>query len=302
MLLSNPLAYPLLPSLGLTLVGLFASSLLALVISARGHWHVLVASVLFARWRAWLVIAPIFVAVVLSGVVPLAAFAAVLAVQGSREYARLTDLPSIDRQLLLGISACVPLLAIVAPTSLLGPALLAVPLLLSLPVILGQDVERGVPRLTRLVFGVWYLPVALSTLVLLERDARGGPGLLLALGLAVALSDVGAFTTGRIFGRRPLAPRLSPAKTWAGVVGNVLGAALGVGLVARAAPDAPLVLLVPVVAIGAVWGDLLESALKRAAQTKDSGACLPGFGGLLDRIDSLLVVLPFSYVLLTVTR
>ena len=189
-----------------------------------------------------------------------------------------------------------------APTTLLGPGLLALTLALSVPVLLGQDVERGVQRLTRLVFGVWYLPIALSALVLLARDVRGGPGLLLALGLAVALSDVGAFATGRMWGRRALAPRLSPSKTWAGVVGNVLGAALGLGLLARIAPDAPLVLLVPVVAIGAVWGDLLESLLKRSAHTKDSGACLPGFGGLLDRIDSLLVVLPLSYVLLEVTR
>lgn len=302
MLFSNPLAYPMLPPLGITLIGLFASSLLALLVAVRGQWRVLVASVLFERWRSWLVIAPLFVAVVLSGVVPLAVFAAALAVQGGREYARLADLPATDRWLLLGISACLPVLSVAAPTTLLGPGLLGLTLALSVPVLLSQDVERGVQRLTRLVFGVWYLPIGLSALVLLARDVRGGPGLLLALGLAVALSDVGAFATGRMWGRRALAPRLSPSKTWAGVVGNVLGAALGLGLLAWVAPDAPFVLLVPVVAIGAVWGDLLESLLKRSAHTKDSGTCLPGFGGLLDRIDSLLVVVPLSYVLLEVTR
>jgi phosphatidate cytidylyltransferase len=303
MLFSNPLAYPLLAPLGITLVGLFASALVALLVAVRGRWHALVASVLFQRWRAWLVIAPVFSVVVLCGVIPLALFAAALAVQGSREYARLADLhPVPDRWLLLGIAAGLPLVAVVAPTNLLGPGLLVLPLLLSLPILLTQDIERGVARIQRLVFGVWYLPVALAALVLLARDARGGPGLLLALGLAVALSDVGAFATGRIWGRRALAPRLSPAKTRAGVVGNVLGAALGLGLLAPMAPGAPLGWLVPVVALGAVWGDLLESLLKRAAHAKDSGACLPGFGGLLDRLDSLLVVLPFSYVLLEVTR
>jgi phosphatidate cytidylyltransferase len=302
MLFSNPLAYPLLPPLAITLVGLFASSLLALLVAVRGRWHGLGTSVLFQRWRAWLVIAPVFVGVVLSGVLPLAIFAAALAVQGSREYGRLADLPRADRWLLLGLAAGLPLVCVVAPTNLLGPGLLVLPILLSLPSLHSQDIERGVTRMSRLVFGVWYVPVALSALVLLARDARGGPGLLLALGLAVALSDVGAFTTGRIWGRRRLAPRLSPAKTWAGVVGNVVGAALGLALLARLAPSAPLVLLVPVVAVGAVWGDLLESLLKRSAQTKDSGACLPGFGGLLDRIDSLLVVLPCAYVLLAVTR
>ena len=108
MLFSNPLAYPMLPPLGITLIGLFASSLLALLVAVRGQWRVLVASVLFERWRSWLVIAPVFVAVVLSGVVPLAVFAAALAVQGGREYARLADLPATDRWLLLGISACLP--------------------------------------------------------------------------------------------------------------------------------------------------------------------------------------------------
>jgi phosphatidate cytidylyltransferase len=302
MLLSNPLVYPMLPALGLTLVGVFASSLLALSLAARGQWRVLIASVLFQRWRSWLVIAPMFSAAVLSGVLPLAVFAAALAVQGAREYARLTDLSAADRWLLLGISAGLPLMCVVAPIALLGPGLLLLPLLLTLPALLSQDVEHGVQRLTRLAFGVWYLPVALSALVLLARDERGGPGLLLALGLAVALSDVGAFTTGRMWGRRALAPRLSPGKTWAGVVGNVVGAALGLGLLAHLAPGAPLVPLVPVVALGAVWGDLLESLLKRSAQTKDSGTCLPGFGGLLDRIDSLLVVLPLSYLVLEVTR
>ena len=92
MLFSNPLAYPLLPPLAITLVGVFASALLALLATVRGRWHVLGTSVLFQRWRAWLVIAPVFVVVVLSGVVPLGLFAAALAVQGSREYARLADL------------------------------------------------------------------------------------------------------------------------------------------------------------------------------------------------------------------
>ena len=135
-------------------------------------------------------------------------------------------------------------------------------------------------------------------MVLLDRHPRGGPGLLLALVLAVALSDVAAFTTGRLLKGPRLAPRLSPNKTWAGVLGNVLGAALGLALLGHLAPDAPKALLIGTVGLGSVWGDLLESLLKRAAGAKDAGAWLPGFGGLLDRVDSLLVVLPLSYVVL----
>src|SRR5579859_3732685 len=147
MLLSNPLAYPLLPSLSLTLIGLFAGSLLALLVGVRGRWSVLAASVLFQRWRSWLVIAPVFSAVILLGVLPLAVFAAALAIQGGREYASLADLHSTDRWLLLALSAILPLISVSVPASLAQPGLLVLPLLLSAPVLLQQDVERGVQRM-----------------------------------------------------------------------------------------------------------------------------------------------------------
>jgi phosphatidate cytidylyltransferase len=302
MLLSNPLSYPMLPRLGLTLAGVFASSLVALLVAKGSQWQALQASVLFQRWRTWLLIAPLFSLVVLAGVLPVAIFAATLALQGGREYARLAGLQRIDRSVLYGLAACVPLAAAVVPTHLIGPGLLLLLLVSTLPALLDQDLEHGVERSTRLAFGLWYVPANLCLLVLLERDPAAGPGLLLALGLSVALSDVGAFTLGRLLGRRPLAPRLSPSKTWAGVLGSIIGAALGLRALAQFAPLAPLLALVPAVALGAIWGDLLESLLKRAAKTKDTGNWLPGFGGLLDRIDSLLIVLPLVYLVLEVAR
>lgn len=301
MLLSNPLAHPFLPALGWTLGGIFASSLVALLLSVHGQWQMLSASVLFQRWRTWLLIAPLFSLVVLAGPLTVAIFAAAAAVQGSREYARLAGLPLADRLVLLAGAIGVPLACLLLPSgSPLGLGLLVLPLLASLPALVQQDVEQGVRRVGRLGFGLWYLPVTLGLLVLLERHPHGGAGLLLALGLAVALSDVAAFSVGRLIRGPRLAPTLSPGKTWAGVVGNVLGAAAGLLLLAPLAPGAPLLVLVPVVALGAVLGDLLESLLKRGAGAKDSGAWLPGFGGLLDRVDSLLVVLPLSYVALEV--
>jgi phosphatidate cytidylyltransferase len=100
-------------------------------------------------------------------------------------------------------------------------------------------------------------------------------------------------------GRHPLAPRLSPNKTREGVVGNVLGAAVGflpflVLLQPWFEPPA-IVVLVLLVAVGSLWGDLLESAIKREAGVKDAAQWLPGFGGILDRIDSLLLVVPLVY-------
>jgi phosphatidate cytidylyltransferase len=302
MLLSNPIASPMWPTLGWTFFGLFGGSLLALLVNAHGRWRQLSSSVLFKRWRTWVAIAAIFTLAVLSGPLATAVFAAALAAQACREYSHLVDLSAADRRLLLCAAIGLPFACLILETAQLAAGLILIPLVASLPTLLSQDVRHGLQRLPRLAFGLWYAPLTLGLLVLLEREPHGGPGLILCLSLATALSDVGAFSVGRLLGRftPPLAVTLSPSKTLAGVAGNVLGAALGLLLLRPLAPEAPLLLLVPLVAVGAVWGDLLESLLKRAAGAKDAGDWLPGFGGVLDRIDSLLVVLPLAAVALAV--
>jgi phosphatidate cytidylyltransferase len=166
--------------------------------------------------------------------------------------------------------------------------------------VLRPDPTRALRDLGFAALGTIILPgmLAHGVVLVVERGALGA-ATFVALAVAVAFSDVGAFVVGRRFGRTPLSPLLSPAKTRAGVVGNLLGAALGVAvfgpvLVAGFGIGFTL-LIIPVVGVGAVWGDLLESAAKREAGQKDAGRWLPGFGGILDRIDSLLVVLPLAY-------
>lgn len=134
--------------------------------------------------------------------------------------------------------------------------------------------------------------------LVVERGAAGA-ALVAAVAIGCAGSDIGAFLVGRRLGGSPLAPRLSPNKTRAGLGGNVLGAIVGV---AFAAPALVPVFGVPalgglalVVAGGSVWGDLLESAAKREFGVKDAATWLPGFGGILDRVDSLLLALPLVY-------
>jgi phosphatidate cytidylyltransferase len=160
-------------------------------------------------------------------------------------------------------------------------------------------VRAGIRTFALAAFGFAYLPLLLGHLLLIHAWLPGGPGILLVVALATALSDVGAFTVGKLFGRHPLSPIVSPNKTWEGVVGNVLGAAIGTWLLAFALPPTMplgLVLALPiVVAVGAVWGDLLESLIKRELGVKDAGTWLPGFGGLLDRADSLVVTIPLIY-------
>jgi phosphatidate cytidylyltransferase len=131
--------------------------------------------------------------------------------------------------------------------------------------------------------------------------------LLLVLGL-VWVADIAAYFAGNAFGRRRLAPSISPGKTWEGVAGAL--AATLVYAILCAVPGAPLSPYVQ----GAAWagylgatallcgvsivGDLFESALKRRAGVKDSGSLLPGHGGILDRVDSIMPTLPIAAVLL----
>ncbi len=144
--------------------------------------------------------------------------------------------------------------------------------------------------------------------MLLYRD---GVLMLLSAAALVWIADIAAYFAGRAFGKRRLAPHISPGKTWAGVAGAliaVLGSAL---LLAAAAPQlrlfstwllqtlpfgSALLALALLVALSIV-GDLFESLLKRQAGVKDSGRLLPGHGGVLDRIDALLPVLPAAALL-----
>jgi phosphatidate cytidylyltransferase len=162
------------------------------------------------------------------------------------------------------------------------------------------DTGRAIRDLGMAAVGVILIAVLLAHGVALAvEQGDAGVALVVALAVACAFSDVGAFVVGRTFGRTPLAPRLSPNKTREGVLGNVLGAALGLAQFLPAIVPTfgvPFcVALAPVVAAGALWGDLLESAAKREAGVKDAGHWLPGFGGILDRIDSLLVTVALAY-------
>ena len=241
----------------------------------------------------------------MGGGLALALILALVIGQGLREYARLVGLPRAWAWALVAAGAGTPLVALLWPA--LFPALPFVLLLgATLPLLFGAGGAAGVRHLAFAALGWGYVAGFLTHALLLAQHGAGGPGLLLAVGVGTALSDVGAFVVGSRLGGRKLAPALSPNKTWAGLGGNVLGAAVGVALLAFALPVAGragwLLGLPLLIAGGAVWGDLLESAFKRAAGAKDAGTWLPGFGGLLDRLDSLIVVAPLVYYAWLIAR
>ncbi len=280
-----------------------AGGLGLILVAEHRHLRDLARRTLFLRWRTWAITAPLFGAAVM-GPLPLAVvFVSALSLQGMREYSRLVGLPRHYRIALYGAGIASAPVAALSLTVWRGmPPVLLV--LATLPPLFRQDVREGVRHLAYAALGFAYIPWLLTYFILVREHIAGGAGILLALGTAVAISDVAAFCAGKAFGRRPLAPELSPAKTWEGVAGNLVGAVLGVLLMGFAIPPGlnPVVhaALPLVVACGSVWGDLLESLIKRQFGAKDAGSWLPGFGGLLDRIDSLLVVLPLAYTVLVV--
>jgi len=140
---------------------------------------------------------------------------------------------------------------------------------------------------------------------LVELQARS-PWLVLAAMAAVWIADTAAYFSGRRFGRRKLAPRVSPGKTWEGVYGALAAVVLyalalspfarDAGFAGTPGPATALAFAAFAILVAAVSvvGDLFESQLKRHAGVKDSGALLPGHGGVLDRVDALLAAMPFA--------
>jgi phosphatidate cytidylyltransferase len=139
------------------------------------------------------------------------------------------------------------------------------------------------------------------------RDLPNGPSLVVFLLCVVWAGDIAAFYVGRAWGRHKMAPTLSPNKSWEGALGSIAGSLLITGVLLGLAHllqlhDSALLsypediwywmTLAVVVNIAAQVGDLAESALKRSAGVKDSGSLLPGHGGVLDRIDALLLAAP----------
>ena len=146
-----------------------------------------------------------------------------------------------------------------------------------------------------------YVPFLLGFGVLLNESHDGNLRVLAAL-LAVVLSDTGGYAAGVFFGEHPMAPKISPKKSWEGFGGSVAAAAVGSAVLLYFSLDVPVywgLLFGAVIAAVAVCGDLAESMLKRDLGIKDMSRLLPGHGGLMDRLDSILFAVPTAYLLLS---
>jgi phosphatidate cytidylyltransferase len=188
-----------------------------------------------------------------------------------------------DPRVLITILLALPALAILVPLIRLG------------------DIASAGVRIMAGVAGPLYVGAGLTTLALLRRDlGTSGPGWVILCLTFAWLADTGGYFFGRFLGKTKLYPAVSPKKTRAGFVGALVGATVG-ALAARFwfLPEVVLVEIIPLAVLaGALgqFGDLIESLLKRSTGVKDSGSVVPGHGGILDRIDALLIVAPVVYL------
>jgi phosphatidate cytidylyltransferase len=179
----------------------------------------------------------------------------------------------------------------------------------------GSEIRAGFPAAMVSTFAFVYIALPVASLVQLREQWRGA-FLLLYLLLVVWAGDIFAYFVGKSIGRHRMSPRISPKKTWEGAVASVIASvAVGIlmfryaqpistalihahligrkdGIFQEPASLAPVIILSVVLNIAAQLGDLVESLVKRGAGVKDSGAILPGHGGMFDRIDALLFAAP----------
>lgn len=299
----NPLDDPLFwPTLRVTGI-LFAFGFGLVLFFARKDLKAGLRGELGRRFIGWLVIAPVFlVAAFVKGVVA----ALILFVFFYRVLAEYIRVVGVHRQYVIHLYIFVPVTFFIAQyfPELFSALPAAAILTLTLVPILTRHVEDLYIQLSLAGRGYLYLIWSVSHLILIQQLA--GTGLVLTAAIGVALSDVMQYTVGKLIGRHIISPEVNPHKAWEGLIGDLLGAGIAVYLLRFALPPeftgTHQIILAVLIGLGAAWGDLISSMIKRVAAVKDWGQIIPGHGGLLDRANSMIVVIPlvyyFSYIVL----
>ena len=261
---------------------------------------------MFRTYWSWIMIAGIGLIVVFLGRIPTILGVTLLAVFGFKEFARASGLYRdwwMTGAVYAGIVAVGTASVISHPRGdepgtgwygfFVAVPVFAIALILLIPIL--RNRARGeLQRMSLAIVGFIYIGWMFGHLGFLA-NARNAYGFVCFIIFATALCDVAAFTFGKIFGRRPLRSEISPNKTWEGAVGAIVVAMILPWLLRFSFPffgTWQLILAGLIVGIGGQLGDLSISVIKRDIGTKDMAATIPGHGGILDRIDSLIYAAP----------
>ena len=262
------------------------------------------------RWITALILAPILLWILIRGnTLLLAVLVSIVAVFAVREYLRIIfkndnepvsntiKIISYTVSMALVISACLKSWQIMF-------LILAVNLMVLSVFVLSRFAQNhGIfDIIAKQVLGIVYIPVSLSLLVFI-KELNGGTFWIIWLLIVIFANDTGAFYFGTFFGKRPFSPNISPNKTIEGSLGGIAASMVAGFIFCQIFfNDLSLSFLtIPgsfMLAVAGQIGDLFESAMKRSSGIKDSGRILPGHGGMLDRIDGLLLAVPVLYVYL----
>lgn len=247
--------------------------------------------------------AVIFIACLLFGTVPTALFIALVSWLCCFEFYRMMRLDGKVPNELLGLTAAVlfPLCTLFDPMWL---TVLMFLLVLTLGVWYLYSPRTRIADVSVTAFGPIYTGFMLSAVVLTRKAVPGFPGALLSIGVcaSVWVSDSFAYLVGKRFGKHKMVPKISPHKTWEGFAGGLLGSFVIWAIIyATGLFDISLgytAVCAVVVGILGVFGDLIESRIKRGVGVKDSGNLIPGHGGMLDRSDSLIFACITAHIML----
>jgi phosphatidate cytidylyltransferase len=252
-----------------------------------------------------LVLAPLLYAVI--RYLPPLAFSGVVVLAGSLALFEFYRLCFSDRNhswlIGIGLTGFAAMILGTHRPDIIVPTLLATLLgIITVPLLSRSPLEQSLRDGAMTLFGVLYLGLTLGPLSM-TRLLPLGEWLILFLLLVTWASDTGAYYVGTVYGRHRLAPMISPKKTVEGLVGGLISAII-IGYAARwwflpELSGLDCLVLAILLTITGLWGDLAESAMKRSVSIKDSGGILPGHGGMLDRLDSLLFTAPAFYYYVT---
>jgi phosphatidate cytidylyltransferase len=297
----DPLFVPSLRIAGL----LFGLGFVLVLFFARQDLRAGLRGELGRRFIGWMIVAPLFlIATFVRGAVA----SIILIFFMARVVYEYVGVVGVERPYAIYLYSLIPITFVVA--QFLPQLFFSLPaasiLLLTLVPILTRRVDNLYLQLSYAGRGYLWLVWSISHALLLNQVA--GNGMVILTGVGVALSDVMQYTIGKLIGRHIISPEVNPLKAWEGLLGDVLGAGLAVALFSFALPPAfglpQRLVLVFIIGLGSAWGDLVSSLIKRGAAIKDWGDFLPGHGGLLDRANSMVIVIPlvyyFSYLVLAI--
>lgn len=302
-LINNPLNSPLFIPVIFRLFIVFGVGLILVLIFNIKDIKRTFKSETWLRYAAWLIMAPTFLISVFSGGVVASILIGYLMLQAQKEFCTMLKLPKDYYRILIFNSAASLFVGTIYPKLINFLPILYFVLIVGFAV-LQNRLENILSNISLSLFASIWISYSLAHL-LLFRNLENGVAILVLLGFSVALSDICAFCFGKLYAKLnigtnyKIANSISPNKTVFGITGNIIGSIFAALLFSAILPEVhfvKLLILSVIIGFASVAGDLTESMVKRFAHVKDSAKVIPGHGGVLDRIDSMLLSVIVCYL------